>query len=705
MQLVQEALELPAEQREAFVRDRCGDDVSMLDDALPMLAVKIPAAFLEHPDSATESGLAGRTLDDFELIDEIGRGGMGVVYRAHQKSLGRDVAVKVLHTSVVAQSERTLARFQRESKALARLRHPGLVQVITHGEDDGFYYFAMELVVGKSLAELFQASGRAQSKEEITQATRWLSQTASALHAAHTAGVIHRDVKPQNVLVDAEGAARLVDFGIAYDETQRDHTVTRELMGTPGYMSPEQLRAHRLAVDERTDVYSCGVVLYEALTGKRPYAGTTVVELAEQVVSTPVEPVRRANPTVPRELQWIVERALEVNPADRYASAAEFADDCERFLAGEPTTAGPHSIARKSKDFATVHRRSLLAFGIVAAAGGIGVGLSRALSAGDKRPMVRVAFDRHPDGCRAIAERMDVKTVLPHASGEAIELGRTPLAEFELPVGMWRIRLLRGEEIVCEVYEALFDVQRTHQLVALFDRGVSGFDDMIRIPANEQLAAFTVDRTEVTNASYRKFVLNTRHRAPELWPDNWRAGLHPEWQVRPVVEISLHDAQCFAAWSGKRLPTWLEWQRAARGMAQLNFPWGDEFTDSDKVADKANVRWPGRPEPRYEPMNEKLVRDIELVRRTYLARTLPVDQGAEGRSSDGLHRCLGNVREWTATPAGSETRSGWQPAVGMSLAAGASWLGDLAELHAQAPTPNLLLAEDLGMRCVRSCTS
>jgi len=219
--------------------------------------------------------MIGRTLGNFEIIDEIGRGGMGVVYRAKQVSLNRVVALKVF-TPEMAQSETSAERFHREALSMARLSHPNIVDVIEVGEEDGTQYFAMQLVEGGSLSDLIRERGSLSSERAADLA----AQIADALDHAHANGIIHRDIKPDNILLNAHGRAVVTDFGIAKMTEVSQLTQTGSAIGTPDYMPPEVLRGNPL--DGRADIYSLGVVLFQMITGRAPFTATTPFDVASK---------------------------------------------------------------------------------------------------------------------------------------------------------------------------------------------------------------------------------------------------------------------------------------------------------------------------------------------------------------------------------------------------------------------------------------
>jgi tetratricopeptide (TPR) repeat protein len=280
---------------------------------------------------------AGERFGDYELLEEIAHGGMGAVYKARQVSLGRLVALKLILAGRLADDE-DVRRFRREAEAAAQLDHPGIVPVYEVGEHNGQHFFSMGLVEGESLAHRM-ARGPLPARE----AAALVQAVAEAMAYAHARGVIHRDLKPGNILVDREGRPRVTDFGIAKRMTE-DSGQTRagEVMGTPSYMPPEQAVGSK-DLGPAADVYALGAVLYALLDGRPPFHAATVQETLRQVVDQEPVPPHRLNPSVPRDLETICLKCLEKDPRRRYASAAELADDLRRYLAEEPIRARPVS--------------------------------------------------------------------------------------------------------------------------------------------------------------------------------------------------------------------------------------------------------------------------------------------------------------------------------------------------------------------------
>ncbi|MBV8258695.1 MAG: Stk1 family PASTA domain-containing Ser/Thr kinase [Actinobacteria bacterium] len=267
----------------------------------------------------------------YRILRKLGAGGMANVYLAEDQELGRRVAIKILNDRH-ANDEQFVERFRREAKNAAALSHPNIVSIYDRGEAEGTYYIAMEYLDGRSLKELILSRGPA----PVNVAVEYARQILSALRFAHRHGIVHRDIKPHNVLVDNEGRVKVTDFGIARAGTSQ-MTEAGSIVGTAQYLSPEQARG--TDVDPRSDLYSLGVVLYELLTGETPFEGDTPVEIAMKHLSTTPEPPSSHRPDIPRELDWVVMRALAKDPDERYQSADEMDADLERVARGAPVAA------------------------------------------------------------------------------------------------------------------------------------------------------------------------------------------------------------------------------------------------------------------------------------------------------------------------------------------------------------------------------
>lgn len=312
--------------------------------------------------------VGGRRLADYEILGELGRGGMGVVYRARQASLQRDVALKVILAGEFA-SEAAVRRFRVEAEAAARLDHPNIVPIFDIGECEGRHFFSMQLVEGGTLADVVAGRpwpGRAPvDLRSVSKLVALAGTLARAVHYAHQHGVLHRDLKPGNVLIDAEGQPHLTDFGLAkLTGSSTDLTRTEAILGTPNYLAPEVAAGQARDVTTAADVFSLGAIFYELLTGRPPFGGDTVaVTLRNVMTAEPARP-RSINPKVPRELETIALKCLEKDPVRRYASAGALADDLERFGRGEAILASPPTPAERAIKWA--RRKPALAAALAA---------------------------------------------------------------------------------------------------------------------------------------------------------------------------------------------------------------------------------------------------------------------------------------------------------------------------------------------------
>jgi eukaryotic-like serine/threonine-protein kinase len=276
---------------------------------------------------AVSDTLIGTLFDGrYQVVRKLGAGGMANVYLAEDQELGRHVAIKILNDRH-ANDEQFVERFRREAKNAAALSHPNIVSIYDRGEAEGTYYIAMEYLDGRSLKELIISRGPA----PLNVAIEYVRQILSALRFAHRHGIVHRDIKPHNVLVDAEGRVKVTDFGIARAGTSQ-MTEAGSIVGTAQYLSPEQARG--TGVDQRSDLYSLGIVLYELLTGTLPFNGDTPVEVAMKHLSQTPELPSALRPELPREVDLVVTRALAKDPDERYQSAEEMDADLERLARG-----------------------------------------------------------------------------------------------------------------------------------------------------------------------------------------------------------------------------------------------------------------------------------------------------------------------------------------------------------------------------------
>jgi serine/threonine protein kinase/Tfp pilus assembly protein PilF len=410
-------------------------------------------AVVVSPDAAPTAELT--ELGDFRIVGEIGRGGMGVVYEAVQVSLGRRVALKVLPFAA-ALDPRQLQRFKTEAQAAALLHHTNIVPVHAVGCERGVHYYAMQRIDGQNLAavirELRRQAGHAADGEPSpppaparlsaetlalaglsTDRSRWSPayfravaqlgvQAAEALEHAHDEGVVHRDIKPANLLLDAKEKLWITDFGLAHCRAGAELTMTGDVVGTLRYMSPEQALGKRLLVDHRTDIYSLGVTLYEFLTLEPAFPGSDREEVLRQIASEEPRPPRRINQAIPPELETIIQKAIEKNPADRYATAQELADDLERFLKHEPIRARRPTVVHRLVKWSRRHADWVAGAVVVLLFGVVGTGVSAWLIVGQRdvaREAAKTAHEAEEKSRQEAAIATAVNGFLQHLLSQA----------------------------------------------------------------------------------------------------------------------------------------------------------------------------------------------------------------------------------------------------------------------------------------------
>ena len=388
--ILEEALDLPRAEREAFIARACGDDPNLRAEITDLLSREgqvnqfLDAAREAIADGAASEPFSAESVDpesetlghrhpdldhdkpgdlpdrapgtriryfgDYELLEEIARGGMGVVYKARQVKLNRIVAIKMIRSGEFA-SDEEVQRFRSEAEAAANLQHPNIVAIHEMGEHDGQYYFSMDYVDGKNLEQLIKDGSL-----HITELIQILKKIAEAVHWAHQRGTLHRDLKPANIVIDKAGKPRITDFGLAKRiEKTSGLTRTGAAMGTPAYMPPEQALGRWDTFGPASEVYSLGAILYEMLTGEPPFLGGTSFETLWQLKHLqPVSP-RSRNPRVPVELDTICLKCLEKQPHNRYPTAHALAEELRRFLSQEPIEARPPSLSRKAWRWSQQH--------------------------------------------------------------------------------------------------------------------------------------------------------------------------------------------------------------------------------------------------------------------------------------------------------------------------------------------------------------
>lgn len=710
------ALDLEGDDREAFVRGACPDG-ERFDRIMALLAHAQDTFDSSHPppNEPARDEAQGQFIDEFRIVRMLGQGGMGTVYLAHDTVLDRQVALKVIARHLT-HSPRALDRFMTEAKVAAKLKHPGIVPVFRFGCDGRDQYLVTEYIEGPTLAdEIAEHSRRGLQSTRTEDVRRWqhhaverAADVAEALDHAHRQGVTHRDVKPSNILIDANVGPRLADFGIALQAeagTNSDvaaTTLSHEVLGSCYYMSPEQAAGGSGRLDHRSDIFSLGVVLYEMVTLRRPFDGGDVNTVLRAVETQQPKRPRSIDRRVTRDLEVVMLKCLEKRPVDRYQSAAHLAADLRAVLSGQPILARPPGPLRRAVRLIRQHRTLSVSVLIVL--------LVTALAA-----MAMTQFQRQ----RALGASVSFE-VLGGAGGailsarrwnnderrygKPIELGRLSSAAVRLTPGVYRFLVTDGHGRWIEFEDVLATSSMRHFALRL-DGPADPVEGMVRFdpaevswsaPASfqdpqtgERMSdlpldgAFWLDATEVSNKQYRQFVEATG--APE--PVYWQLFESSEIADLPVTGVSRDQMLAYALWRGKRLPTIYEWLFAAQypdGKAQL-LPWGGD-PDTARLA---------IPSPEALAAQQHI--DPERLFANYRAFCSPVGSRPEFGTPTGVLHMFANVREMTSTVVNT-------PSGTLAVLAGGCWSSDPRSLTCMDVSTYRMDAGtfDLGFRCARS---
>lgn len=676
--LLSAALELEEHEVDAFLTKSCAGDtelrkrVEALLDSHRLCDPVFPDS--DAPGDGEEGAFTGAgTLGKYRILHKIGEGGMATVFLAEHTELKNKVALKVLPRFATSSKER-VERFKTEAITVAKLRHPGIVAVHDVGLDGGVHFLVMNFIEGPTYGQYLQEARTLNRDSDgkhiananyVHQQCGWIAKIADALHHAHQHGIVHRDVKPSNILLRGGEEPLLTDFGVAKNLLEPSNTRTGQLAGTVPYMSPEQARALRDTIDPRSDVFSLGVVLYEALTLRQPFMGETIEESVQNVLFRHPAKVNQLNSSVPRDLVTICHMALEKDPQHRYSSAAHMAGDLQSFLAGRPILASPPSYARRCREFVRRQQVAVLAT--------VTLILAVTLAA------ITISYDSYRSATKGhihvisstpvssvVATRLNDETRM---FGDEQFLGETPTDKYLLP-GHYRITVTDPGGGVREA--SVIARSGVDQEIELRSSAhLRSVEDMVRIEGGmakdgTMVASFDIDRCEVSNRDYQKFVQETGYEQPKFWQ---LFGYPEEYPNHPVVSMSWEGTQAYARWAGLRLPTAREWQFAMTQPDGRELPWGEgegvEFTPPDGT--------------RPNQLDESYLRDAFLY---YLANTVPVDQD-EHPSPLGLMHGASNVREYTDTTftsIGAVTR-------------GASWLSDPAQYNSFSESMSPLMTD------------
>ncbi|MFT7463460.1 MAG: serine/threonine protein kinase [Pseudohongiellaceae bacterium] len=640
------------------------------------------------------SGSFGR----YEIRGILGRGGMAVVYLAHDPKLDRLVALKTLHGD--SNDPARLARFQVEAKVLARLTHPNIVPVYEAGDVHGQDYLAMQYIEGDTLerqlaaerTRVAQVTGPHQ-RPDLTAHQRdmalLIARLSDGLEHAHVSGIVHRDVKPSNIIIDQLGQPHLTDFGIAKMLGAAAVTRDGDITGSCRYLSPEQARADNEHIDARSDVFSLGVVLYESLSLTVPFHGDTVAEVLMAVASSEPKHLRLLEPRIPKELATICHKALEKKRENRYQTAAAMAADLRTFLAGRPILARPPSLLRKGSDTLHRHRLASVSVGLVVVVLTLATILWR--DAQRKRSLrFEVTITSRSGEAQIYLSRFDPELGL---YGPPTDEGNTPSSLSLLP-GLYAITGVDEKQKFAEttVFSIRAKVQVDVDLLLLApDAALEG---MIPIPAGARqlgnplsdsgrsrprtvaLPKYYIAQAEVSNAEYAEFVAATTATAPSGWTQPYDHAI----DNLPVVGITRTEAEAYARWRGLRLPSEDEHEAAAR------------YLDGGSPA-----QWATGPRPQGLP---RFPRPTPHTRRglwaAYLEQVAEVRSHPEAATSTGLYHLNTNVSEWV-----SDIDFEVIPA---PVHRGGNWTRDSEDwdLSSYATNPPESWSITVGFRCARS---
>jgi len=597
------------------------------------------------------AGLIGQNLGRYQILETLGAGGMATVYKAYDIRLEREVAIKVIRRESFPsdEMETLLKRFEREAKSLGRLSHPNIVGVIDYGDYEGLPYLVMVYLSGGTLKD------RLGKPIPWREAIQMIIPIAHALEYVHSQNIINRDVKPSNILLTETGQPMLTDFGLVklFGQQEKDSTGLTSSgtgLGTPDYMAPEQWTGEPTA---QSDLYSLGVVLYEMITGHRPYTADTPagVLLKQATESLPLP--KQYIPDLPKDVESVLLRALAKDPNDRYSDMHTFIEELQNLLAGREVIAStfktsrlrdqmtgkvkriqgsdPQSSPQKKFIFPALIITAIGAFVLLLALGGgywllTTPGILSPISTPTQRQVL-------PSPTEIPFTATLPPTIMPTI---------TPTEEASLPT----------ETPIPEEIRDIKNVPMRLIPAGEFTMGSDDTGDVGSRPAQEvYVDAFYMDKFEVTNEMYDACVYAVECRRPQQGGSATRNTYfaNPVYASFPVLYVDWKMANTYCEWRGARLPTEAEWEKAARGTDARLYPWGNDEPDCN------------------------LANHVGCV-----ADTTPVDQHEDGQSPYGIYGMAGNVWEWTSTlfkpyPYKADDGREDPDSLGERIARGGSW--------------------------------
>ena len=479
--------------------------------------------------------MIGQTLSNrYTIVARLGKGAMGTVYLATDKHIGQDVALKML-SSELALDAAMLERFKREAEALRQLKHPNIVGFLDAFEHGEHYVIVMEYIPSGSLYDLIRAGPL-----PIDRASQIALDLCDALIRAHRLNIVHRDIKPDNVMIDRDGTPKLADFGVArlIEGTRMTHTGTK--VGTPYYMAPEAWKGE--TIDAQSDIWSLGVMIFEMLVGKVPFDGDSEFAVMTKICTTPPPDLKKLRADVSPGLVKIITRMLTREKDLRYQTVREVAVDLER---GEPATT-PFSPRSKTASKKKENKKpAVLPKNI------IGVTSLVILALG--LVVVYMMYSQGRFGEPSSTQFSATDTSIPASPTSALGIGSTTISEKD---GMVMVYVPAGE----------------------FTMGSENGEDVEKPAHTVTLDAFWIDQTEVTNAMYAKCVSDGECDRPDSTASYTQSDYfgNSEFDKFPVIHVSWDVANVYCSWAERRLPTDAEWEKAARGENARTYPWGNE---------------------------------------------------------------------------------------------------------------------------------